>query len=80
MTIAHIELSEYHRLIKEVSFLRGENAALKSVVEKFTSTNIARDEICAPCSQETSYINEMVFIASGFKFCPWCGRKLSPVA
>jgi hypothetical protein len=31
-----------------------------------------------PCDIETSYINQAVFKACGFNFCPWCGRELNP--
>jgi len=44
------------------------------------STNNARDEICASCRLEILYKHEKVFHSSEFRFCPWCGRKLSPVA
>lgn len=49
MTMAQIDLSEYHRLVKKIGFLEGENATLKSVVEKFTSTNNAM----VPCPLHT---------------------------
>jgi len=48
MPMAQIDLSDYHMLIQKVGRLEGENAALKSVVEKFTSTNISVMQ-CAGC-------------------------------
>lgn len=56
MTVAHIELEEYHRIIKEREFLRGENAALKAVVEKFTSTNSQSTQlVCSACRKQFTY-------------------------
>jgi len=73
-------LDEWVERLPEIHRARKEYAALKAEVEKFTSTNNARDEICASCRLEILYKHEKVFHSSEFRFCPWCGRKLSPVA
>lgn len=51
---------------------------IKLVEEKFKSTNNERDEICS-CKDITA--EDMKLVAEcNFKYCPWCGRKISPVS
>jgi len=49
------------------------------VESQSTSTNNARDEICADCNgSKVAWMEQMRFYK--FVYCPHCGRKLSPVA
>ena len=61
-------LDEWVERLPEIHSARKEYAALKAMVEKFTSTNTARDEIC-PHYQRVLYVDVCT-----------CAGKLSPVA
>ena len=52
---------------------------LEDKVEKFTSTNNARDEICS-CPAGKKLLGLESIVHDGIKFCTHCGGKLSPVA
>jgi hypothetical protein len=47
-------------------------------VGTLSEKKVVKTETCK-CSQESLYINEMVFKSCNFNFCPWCGRKLPTV-
>ena len=55
-------------LMRDISRLSKENAALKAVVEKFTSTNSVRDAICPKCGIDTSTSEQTVL-----RSCGGCG-------
>lgn len=48
-----------------------------------TATNNERVEICAHCQSSDEFLiraMDSMYRYQGWKFCPWCGRKLSPVS
>jgi len=58
--------------------LQNKIAALEAEVEKFTSTNTARDEIC--CNIICEYCEGCVDLVPKQGYSCFMGRKLSPVA
>ena len=66
----YLALSDYGLLDKRRS---------KKRKAKKSSAQHRKGKICARCSKDTPLALDIMSLYD-FNFCPWCGRKLSPVA
>lgn len=64
--------------LRIVAIPRAETA-LKKAEAQTQANNIARAKFSPDCCDESKQ-DLRDWIECGFKFCPWCGRELRPIA
>ena len=70
---------EKQGIVKHKMMLVCESCTAENSGTQPTDKQQRKGKICARCSKDTPLALDILSLYD-FKFCPWCGRKLSPVA